>query len=474
MAAGVGRRNRWLSVFSLFYTVYSMMGGLTSATVFLIVDKNASIPFEDIAANFAPEVRASGICGKLYAADPIEACSTLTDHVKPGGNNSSPFALIIRGGCSFEEKVRRAQAAGFEAAIVYDNNDGGGLIAMAGNSAGIRIPAVFVSQATGEKLKKYTGIGNMEIWIVPSYENSAWSIVAISFISLLAMSAVLATCFFVRRHRIRRGGGERHQPRVVREFHGMSRRLVKAMPSLIFTAVLEENCTASTCAICLDDYKAGDKLRVLPCQHKFHAFCVDAWLTTWRTFCPVCKRDARMATGGDPPASESTPLLLSSGQTSVASSVLSSSRFSLRSSSAIQIAAAAAPQSQSTSLSNTTPQIPCSSQPPPYYHRSPSMSVSRSSFDLRNMSSSRRSPASHLVSPRSIGYPSLSPLDSSYISPYILSLSNGNASPGYLPGALVLPPNRNPNPNPLHYSESAASFSPFASTHSLDDVDPAS
>lgn len=138
---------------------------------------------------------------------------------------------------------------------------------MAGNSAGIKIPAVFVSKATGHKLKIYAGPA-VEVWILASYESSAWSIMAISFISLLAMSAVLATCFFVRRHRIRR---ERPQARV-REFHGMSSRLVKAMPSLIFTAVTEENCTASTCAICLEDYMVGDRLRVLPCRHSKFCF----------------------------------------------------------------------------------------------------------------------------------------------------------------------------------------------------------
>lgn len=135
---------------------------------------------------------------------------------------------------------------------------------MAGNSAGVQIPAVFVSRVSGERLTKYAGDIDVEVWIIPSFENSAWSIMAISFISLLAMSAVLATCFFVRRHRIRR---DRPRASRVREFHGMSSRLVKAMPSLIFTSVLEDNCTSVTCAICLEDYIVGDKLRILPCRH---------------------------------------------------------------------------------------------------------------------------------------------------------------------------------------------------------------
>ncbi|XWS24802.1 hypothetical protein CRYUN_Cryun27aG0016200 [Craigia yunnanensis] len=322
---------------------------------------------------------------------------------------------------------------------------------VAGNAAGIKIQAVFVSKASGEMLKKYAGSTDMELWLIPSFENSAWSIMAISFISLLAMSAVLATCFFVRRHRIRR---ERPQSSRVREFHGMSRRLVKAIPSLIFTAVLEDNCTSRACAICLEDYTVGEKLRILPCRHKFHAFCVDSWLTTWRTFCPVCKRDARTFTG-EPPASESTPLL-SSTPSSMSSSVLSSVRSSLASSSAIQIAPAES-RSPSVSRTHSLASIPYIQQSLRSYCQSPSMSFSRSSVDLRN-ASSQRSHVSHLVSPASLNYPSISPLNARYMSPYFPSPSNASPSLVSSSGHQL---------HPLHCSESAASFSPFASAQSL-------
>ncbi|KAG8660781.1 hypothetical protein MANES_02G192600v8 [Manihot esculenta] len=321
---------------------------------------------------------------------------------------------------------------------------------MAGNSSGIEIHAVFISKYSGEKLKKYAGMSYVELWLIPSLENSAWSIMAISFISLLAMSAVLATCFFVRRHRIRR---ERPRSSRVRGLHGMSSRLVKAMPSLIFTTVLEDNCTSMTCAICLEDYSVGEKLRILPCQHKFHAICVDSWLTTWRTFCPVCKRDARTR-NGDPPASECTPLLSSSPASVASSSLLSS--FRSASSLAIQIAPTSL-QSSSVSHIPSLSSTPYVQQSLLSCHRSPSLSVSRSSADLRHVSS-QRSIASHLVSFHSFGYPSISPLNSRYMSPYIPSPSN--ASPSFISSS-------NHQPHPLHCSESAASFSPFASAQSL-------
>nr|XP_008357597.2 receptor homology region, transmembrane domain- and RING domain-containing protein 2-like isoform X1 [Malus domestica] len=436
---------------------------ITKANV-VLMGNNVTLSFDDKEATFAPEVKGSGECGVLYLAEPPHACSTLTNQVEQGTNYSSPFVLIVRGGCSFEDKVRRAQKAGFKAAIIYDNEDSNILVSktvipfcventVAGSSAGIKIYAVFVSKTSGELLKKYIGLTNMELWLIASFENTAWSIMAISFISLLAMSAVLATCFFVRRHRIRR---ERPQAFRVQEFHGMSKRLVKAMPSLKFTTVLEDNCTSSTCAICLEDYNFGEKLRILPCRHKFHAFCVDSWLTSWRTFCPVCKRDARANTG-DLPASESTPLL-SSGPSSVASSVLSSMRSSIASSSAIQIGPSL---SRNPSLSHShsyasTGHIQQSLRSS--YRQSPSISASRSSMDLRN-ASSQRSHVSYFVSPHSMGYPTLLPPNSRYMSVGHIP-SPSNASPSYMSSS-------NHRQHPLHCSESAATFSPFSSAQSL-------
>ncbi|XP_016456862.2 receptor homology region, transmembrane domain- and RING domain-containing protein 2-like [Nicotiana tabacum] len=431
----------------LFFSFVSLMASGALGSVILI-GKNLTLSFEDIEASFAPSPKGSGKCGILYVAEPLDACSTLTNKIEPINNfTKDPFVLIIRGGCSFEDKVRKAQAAGFKAAIIYDNKYGV-IIPMAGTSTGVKILALFVSKASGETLAKYAGDTDMEVWITPSLENSAWSIMATSFISLLAISAVLGMCFFVRRHHIRR---ERPQASRVREFHGISRRLVKAMPSLIFASVVEDNSTSVTCAICLDDYNVGDKLRVLPCRHKFHTKCVDAWLTSWRTFCPVCKRDARTSTG-EPPASESTPLLSSS---LLSGSSMSSLRSSLASSAVIHIGTGVSRSpsvSRSQSISSSHNQHSLWS-----YHQSPHFAISRSSLDLQN-ASSQRSRVPYLISSNSLGYPSLSPLNSRHTSACIPSPSNPSSS--YIGST-------SQHHNPLHHSESITSLSPFASANSL-------
>lgn len=47
------------------------------------------------------------------------------------------------------------------------------------------------------------------------------------------------------------------------------------------------------CSICTDDFEAGQDLRVLPCNHKFHPACIDPWLLNVSGTCPLCRIDLR-------------------------------------------------------------------------------------------------------------------------------------------------------------------------------------
>ena len=53
----------------------------------------------------------------------------------------------------------------------------------------------------------------------------------------------------------------------------------------------EEVCEDNTCCICLAPYKTGEGKRTLGCEHSFHKKCIDKWLTTSKTECPICRKN---------------------------------------------------------------------------------------------------------------------------------------------------------------------------------------
>lgn len=70
--------------------------------------------------------------------------------------------------------------------------------------------------------------------------------------------------------------------------------------------------TDLVCPICTDDFTAGEDVRVLPCNHKYHPACIDPWLLNVSGTCPLCRLDLRTldkrssAEGNTSPASSSS------------------------------------------------------------------------------------------------------------------------------------------------------------------------
>jgi len=44
------------------------------------------------------------------------------------------------------------------------------------------------------------------------------------------------------------------------------------------------------CAVCLEDFVDGVRIKVLPCDHGFHPACIDPWLNERSELCPICKQ----------------------------------------------------------------------------------------------------------------------------------------------------------------------------------------
>lgn len=52
----------------------------------------------------------------------------------------------------------------------------------------------------------------------------------------------------------------------------------------------EQHEEGNKCMICFDEYEEGDRIRTIPCMHKFHARCIDRWFKEHHD-CPICKFD---------------------------------------------------------------------------------------------------------------------------------------------------------------------------------------
>ncbi|XP_070670873.1 receptor homology region, transmembrane domain- and RING domain-containing protein 1-like isoform X2 [Malus domestica] len=157
------------------------------------------------------------------------------------------------------------------------------------NSKNVTIRSVFVSKASGEMLKEHARgeEGECCIFLLPN--EKAWLVFAVSLISFLTVLGLLIIANCARRDwRWPYSQGRNQLPK------SADTKIVDALPCFTFSSAgLDECHTEETCAICLENYKDSEILKVLPCQHEFHSSCVDSWLRKWGRNCPVCKHDIR-------------------------------------------------------------------------------------------------------------------------------------------------------------------------------------
>ncbi|XP_051120882.1 RING-H2 finger protein ATL13-like [Andrographis paniculata] len=92
---------------------------------------------------------------------------------------------------------------------------------------------------------------------------------------------------------------------------GVDQSFIDALPVFDYKAIIGVK-DPFDCAVCLCEFDAQDKLRLLPkCSHAFHMDCIDTWLLSHST-CPLCR--ATLLSSDFPPNTNSNsncpPLLL--------------------------------------------------------------------------------------------------------------------------------------------------------------------
>lgn len=63
----------------------------------------------------------------------------------------------------------------------------------------------------------------------------------------------------------------------------------KQLPTERYKKMVGSGPESDSCAICVDNFKDGVMMRVLPCSHRFHLECIDEWLINHSDLCPLCK-----------------------------------------------------------------------------------------------------------------------------------------------------------------------------------------
>nr|XP_020454640.1 E3 ubiquitin-protein ligase RNF167-like [Monopterus albus] len=277
---GMGAR---LSVLVLVF-ISLLVPSPTHAYIYAHYSNMTTMLFEDLPALFGSPLPKDGLKGVLVLSHPLNACTAI-DPPPPlppiyDANTTKFIVLIKRYDCNFDIKVWHAQQAGYNAAIVHNVFSDILLNMNYSNDTlaeEIGIPSVFTSYYASHILRSFI-IPEQGAYVILkpdfsfplSYYLIPFSVVV--GIIIIVMCVVLITRCVQYRKRLRK--------------NRLSKEQLKRIPTHKF----KKGDDYDVCAICLDEYEEGDKLRILPCSHAYHCKCVDPWLTKTKKTCPVCKQ----------------------------------------------------------------------------------------------------------------------------------------------------------------------------------------
>ncbi|XP_054167506.1 E3 ubiquitin-protein ligase RNF13-like isoform X2 [Oppia nitens] len=263
----------------------SVMIDMTNGDIAVISPNNRTVDvFVDFELGFAASVPSEGILGRFVVGQPEDGCSQMAGPPQTNQTGIKWFVLVKRYPCQFTTKVQNAMNAGFDAVIIY-NIDVMTVkkysLVHSPQSAenGVTIPALLISFEDGWTLKKeYLWTNGFYLMILPDlpFNLNAY---LLPFAIVIAVCLILMISFMI--FQIVKCYRERKR----RQRHRLSSRHLKQIPIQKY----RKGDQYDTCAICLEEYVDGEKLRILPCGHAYHMKCIDPWLTKNRRVCPVCK-----------------------------------------------------------------------------------------------------------------------------------------------------------------------------------------
>ncbi|XP_066488655.1 RING finger protein 150 [Tiliqua scincoides] len=235
-----------------------------------------------------------------------QACDPNVRFGPAPGPGKSWVALIPKGNCSLQDKIRHAAAQNASAVVIYNAGSGNTNETSTMPYAGVDdVVAIMIPEPKGKEIVSllernitvmmYITLGTRNLQKYVSRTSVVF--VSISFIVLMIISLAWLVFYYIQRFRYA-NARDRNQRRLG---DAAKKAIGKLQVRTIRKGDKETESDFDNCAVCIEGYKPNDVVRILPCRHLFHKSCVDPWLLDHRT-CPMCKMNILKALGIPPNA----------------------------------------------------------------------------------------------------------------------------------------------------------------------------
>ena len=333
-------------------------------------------------AEFGPQPNTYNISGRLQLLHPIDGCD-ISEYVDSDNQYRQVYdqqiVMILRGNCTFSDKVYNCQVLGAIGAIIGDYNSSNGqewVVMSKDDTNSIHIPSVFVPHNTfqwiynlitmdtssddgtfavidsdGEYAEQTSTFWLAAFGIVIIVIPTLWCFIVciallrkrIVYVLYTVTNAQIFIRISINRNYAKKSKRKQHLTQIPvilykaecdgivspipeskeRDANDLCAKLVNdgndieeeqkmdacvtqlsessagssmfgsMTKKLLDSFVAKKKCYHphnDSCAICLDDFRENEELRLLPCHHAFHRHCVDPWLLKQSELCPMCKQ----------------------------------------------------------------------------------------------------------------------------------------------------------------------------------------
>mmetsp|Transcript_1744 Transcript_1744/g.2389 ORF Transcript_1744/g.2389 Transcript_1744/m.2389 type:complete len:470 (+) Transcript_1744:194-1603(+) len=282
------------------------------------VDNSTAMSVRHVTATFGAQ-QPYNITGQLVllTGKSEEACSQLNKNLTEG-----KILLILRGGCTFLEKARHAQNAGAIGVVVGDHDPDGRVLYSMKPEAGSQdeisksMPVMFIKGLSYQQIKaKILNAKEGETFYATLRRDEELSPHTMDPRHPLMpfMWLMLGLSYWTRKFMAHYIARRRRQPAVqemplvdyvpldsdleAAEQESLRMSQQQQRNTSIGPNALKHTSEASarqvinpTCTVCFEDFQSGEQIKALPCNHGFHAACIDPWLLHHSDKCPICAR----------------------------------------------------------------------------------------------------------------------------------------------------------------------------------------